>query len=403
MAGLDGEDGADPFDMNEAGDFPALELQSVRPPPRQAPPSAVVEADLPLDLPSPARETVPANFDVLPPDVDHPLPTIEVAAVAEYGPTSGFLGAIPYAILVFTRRKELVIAAAAAADHLKRAEGDVEQALGDLGISLVQKADSLDGALEAISSDVASARKAADLIDQSRAVDHQEAGRAEDERRAIVSELAEVRRELPPHEDLETKLNTRLEVREVNLGRAQGQLQRAQIELRNAKSAGDTTPEKLALLEATQDRCVQEAAAAEQPVAELVGKLTDVRQNIAARLARIAQLEHDHKELGANAERNAGKRIADEGEDHQNARRALALLGRGALTSGVAAMADPGAARRASAADEELVRRRHRAKISSAAIDAYDKPTLYQGLGILGGAGIVVLLFILVVLFRAIF
>ncbi|RLB48273.1 MAG: hypothetical protein DRJ42_23590 [Deltaproteobacteria bacterium] len=402
MAGMDGEDGADPFGENRAGDLPALELESVRPPARQAPPSGVVEVALAPD-PSSSRATLPANFDVLPPEVDNRLPTVEVAAVAEYGPAPGILGAIPYAIMVFTRRKELVATAAAAADHLKRAEGDVEQSLSDLGIALVQKADSLDGALEAISSDVASARKAADLIDESRVVDHQEAGRTEDERRAIDAELAEVRGELPPHEDLETKLNTQLEVRKVNLGRAQGQLQRAQIELRNAQSAGDTTPEKLALLEATQDRQAQEAAAAGQPVQELVGKLTDVRQNIAARLARIAQLEHDTKELAAGAERDAGQRLADEGEAHQDARKTLALLGRRALTGGVAQKADPSAARRASAADDELVRRRRRAKITSAAIDAYDKPTLYQGLGILGAAGVVVLLFVLVVLFRAIF
>jgi chromosome segregation ATPase len=225
----------------------------------------------------------------------------------------------------------------------------------------------------------------------------------EERRRELNAELDAVKRELAPHQDRETKLQTQLGVKEQELARARAKLQRARIEARNAEHDPAVAAEKRALVSADLERYDKELEVAEHRVRELSEKLAEVKRELAAKLGRHAEIEKTLASL--DREDNATQRIqlASESDASKQAERALALLARRAIAAGVAGSAAPELTRRAARADEVLGRRRRRERLLRAGLDSYHKPTVYQGLGILGAAGVVVLVFVLFVIARALF
>jgi chromosome segregation ATPase len=345
---------------------------------------------------------VPAGFDILAPTPADRLPTVEVAAVAEYGPAPGFVGAIPYAIHAWTRRKELVAALADARRHRKAAEIGVEEALSALGRAVVEKADSLGGAVEALTEDLEGAQAAVGLVGAQQEASARVEVDTEERRRVSRRNLEALRREIDPVKDRETKLTTQLEVRQQDLARARAKLKRAEIEQRNTEHDPSRPPQSAALALADLERHQQEVAVADGAVRDLADQLAQIKRDLAERLGRAAQIEDDLRGLDREKEQTQRAALEIGGEAAQNARRALALLARRAIAANVAASADAELTGRVSRADEDLQRRRRRERIVFAAIDSYDKPTVYQGLGLIGGALLVVVVFVLFVLARAI-
>jgi chromosome segregation ATPase len=328
---------------------------------------------------------------------------VEVRAAADYGAAPGFAGAIPYSLHVWSRRKALVTEIGEARNHRKSAESDVEKSLAALGRAVVEKAADLGGAVEALTEDLEGARAAVELVGSRQEAAVREEAENEERRRQLTADLESVKRELAPVQDRETKLQTQLGVKEQELARARAKRQRAQIEARNAEQNTTIAPEKHALASADLERYQKEQEVAEHAVRDLAEKLAEIKRDLASRLGQLAEIDKTLASL--DKEKNATKRIqlASESDASKQAERALALLARRAIAAGVASSAAPELVQRVSRADEVLGRRRRRERLLRAGLDSYHKPTVYQGLGILGAAGIVVLLFVLFVLIRALF
>ncbi len=401
--GLDLED-LEPVPSSE---LPALDLESI---PAPAPPGAPAAPAASAPAASaPAAETpvldssASAAGGLLRPAPSARPSPVEVGAAGGYGEAPGFAGVIPYALHAWTRRKALVIEIAEARNHRKSAEADVEEALSALGRAIVDRADALGGAAQAMSVDLEAARAAVARVGAQQEDAVRLDAETEERRRALRAELEVVKTELAPHQDRETRLQTRLEADEQTLMRARAKLQRAQIEARNAAADPAAPEQKRALSSADVERHAREVEVAEHAAREVSEKLAEIKRELATRLGRRAEIE---KTLaGLDAEKNATKRIqmATEDDAAKRARRALAQLGRRAMTVGVAATTAPEAVARVERVDDALDRRRQREGLLRAALDSYHKPAVYQGLGLLIAAGVVVLLFVLIVIGRALF
>jgi hypothetical protein len=405
-----------PFDampLEDQGGPDLLELESVPPPPARSGPRPPVAPAPAAPAPSEPRVFAPPPRDETSETatlsraparrVEERLPTLEVMSVADYGPTPGLLGAIPYAIHVRSRQRELVHHAEEARDHRKAAEVGVEQALAQVGKAVLDQGDavvddSLRDAFEA-------ARQATSAAGATTARVGQEAVEHRERLAALEGELETARREVDPHRDRENKLRTQLDVREKELGRAQATLRRAQIELRNfaAHAQPGEAPERIAMLRADVEARSHEVASAEIPVKELTDKLTEQKRELALRLGRVAQLEHDIAQHKRAKDRNTLAFAATETEAARASRRALEALGKKARETGAIARVDRTLMENLERAEQKLAERARREKLYRAAIEAYDKPTYYRGVGTLAAAAIVIVAMILFALARAIF
>ncbi|HJL20271.1 MAG TPA: hypothetical protein RMH99_31680 [Sandaracinaceae bacterium LLY-WYZ-13_1] len=410
----------DPFDGLDGGggDVPGLELdtEAVRRSATHDSPGAPATTSSPGDLPVPdlppspsgPSSSAPVSRSFAPPREPSeaagphepaPLPQAEVDALADYGPAPGsILGALPYAVLVFTRRRAVSRALADLRRLHRTAEEDAGEALVTLGRALHQRGDASELApfrelLRAADEQGRVAGEKTQEWEQSRQV-------AETQRDSLQKKIEQAEQAAGPYRDRETKLATQMDVRETDLRRAKAKLQRVQIELRNLTASATPDPGRRQVLEAERDARKADVDKAQGRVDELAPQLAAARRELAVMLEAINDLEKQRRAVDQARDRTEKLHLSTAGEAEARYHDAVRELAEQALSRGVA---EPVAPAETKAARMMITARDARAReirLHEAALSAYDAPAFQKGAAIIAGAALVILAMLLFVVLR---
>ena len=318
----------------------------------------------------------------------------EIEHAARFGTApAGLLGAVPYTVLVFFRRRELSQEVAELKGRVRTAEARATAALFELGQMLCAEPAELGPTMTSALERVARARRTTDVVQQESARAREDAER---ERARLAAELKDAQADVDPWRDRETKLLTQLKVAEHDLDRARAQLRRAEIEMRNLVKMGNADADQMRMLDGQQDRFAAEVRILEGRVQERTQALTELREELAGRLHRLASAEEAKRGVEAELARHERDVLRTAGEANADLQHALRELAEAALDEGVAAAVAAREARRATEARRDLQRRRRELAVHERALGAYDRQAVKRGAWVFGGVGLFVLAAIIV-------
>jgi chromosome segregation ATPase len=323
----------------------------------------------------------------------------EALRLARYGePPQSFFAAIPYAIHVFNRWRELK-AELSEKDRVREgAKKAADASLTALGRALLELGDGLG---PQVSDALELARRCATDA-EARSASSAEA--QEQQKAEIASYDARIeaqRREVDPWRDRETKLVTQLGVRDSDLKRALAKLQRAQIELRNLRGTladenAVADPSRVAALEADVAARQGEVELAQGPVRELNEQLVEVRRGLAASMAEVTRLESEKRQVSQALRDAESTRQVQVSAAQGELEAALRTLADRAREVG-AASAAPEAAARADKALALLAERHRLAELHRLALHVYDKGAVTRGAAVLASAAVVILIMLVLI------
>lgn len=366
-------------------DLPTLELDEPAPDrtfprpqePRQAPSSPRSEPGESGDSPTAALD--PGAVD----------------ALADYGPPpSNPVGVVPYAILVFLRRRALQKSLADLRRLKQTAETDHAEALVSLGRALHARPDA--DALRPL----ADALRAADetgRVAGERTQEWERSRHAADAQRASLTEkIAQAESAAGPYRDRETKLATQMNVRETDLRRAKAKLQRIEIELRNPA----TEPDRRALLEAERDARKADVDQAKGKVDELAPQLSDARRELTVMQQALNDLETQRRAVDQAQTRSEKVHLTTAGEAETHYHAAVRHLAEQAILRNAAPAIAPTEASKAQTMRATLESREREVRLHEAALRAYDPKAFQRGVAVLGGAALLLVAMLLFALIR---
>ena len=400
-------------DLGDPGPMPDLELEEIAAPPSAAPPSAAPAArsfarpsaaSAPVARASPSAPVAGASMAPPTPQepeagpLGPPISPAAVAVVAEYGePPSGWLGAVPYALLVLTRQRALRASLADLTRLLTRAELDHREALVALGRAVHGAPES--AGEPSLAAALTAAQEAGQRAGQRTTEWEKSREVAETQRGSLEAKLGEVEEAAKPYRDRETKLATQMDVRQANLRRAKAKLARAEIEIRNL-DAPEADTSRRGPLEAEREARRAEVQSTQGHVDDLTPQLESARRELAVMLEARNDLEGQLRALGKARERTERIHLTTAGEAEAVYHEAVARLAGAALDSGFAETLAPGPARaaRLMASTEET--RSREVALHRAALTAYDRRWLARGLVIVGVAGLIIVTMLVFVLVR---
>jgi chromosome segregation ATPase len=321
-------------------------------------------------------------------DAAEPDPA-EVRATAAYGAApAGLLECVPYTLHVLQRRRALRAARAEAQRKQASATRSAHQALVELGRALYEQSDSLDlGALATRLDEVRRAWHAARERGEQRSKAETEAAQR---RRELDESIEEAQAEANPWRDRETKLRTQLQTREHSLKRAEAQLQRAEIELRNARAAETPDGDRLQMLQADRDTRQNEVELARTKVRELTDELGQVRRELSSRLGRVTALQEERRQAESTLTQATKVHASTAAQAERELDEALAALGEDALGRGLADAAGE-ATERARQQCRQRDARAREVRLYERAADAWDRRAFGRGAAVLGAAAALVI------------
>lgn len=313
----------------------------------------------------------------------------EVAALADYGPAPrSIVGSIPYAVLVFTRRRALQRALADVRRLSVSAQEDTRAALADLGGTLHAMAGAPE--LQPWSSVLARCDEARRVAEEKNEERQRALQAAETQRASFTAKLAQAEKAAGPYQDRETRLSIQMDVRQNDLRRARARLQRVEIELRNLEASGRPDPGKQQLLHAEQLARRADVAKAQGHVDELAPQLAEARRELAVMREAVNDLERQRRAVDAAQTRTERLHLSTAGEAEQRYRDALTELAEQTLASTVASDLAPDQTRTAERMIAAQRAREHEVKLYEAALRAYDPAAFQKGAAILCTVGILI-------------
>lgn len=404
-----GREIGDPFDLGPgSGDLPGLELDTdaIRPssPGASAPPvqrsfAPPREPDVP-GASHAGRRSSPAASGSHPslPASSEPSPT-EVAALADYGRApDGIFGAVPYAVLVFTRRRALSRALGDLRRLRTTARNDARETIVELGRALHERGDA--GELAPLSH-LLSAADAAGRVAGQKTEEWTKAREVADTQRASLgAKIEQAEKAAGPYRDQETKLATQMNVREQDLRRAKARLQRVEIELRNLATSSAPDASKQQMLEAERATRRADVDKAQGHVDELAPQLAAARRELTVVLEAVNDLERQRRAVDDAQSRSERLHLSTAGEAEKDYEAAVIPLAEHALERGIADAVAPERAKAARLMRSALASREREVALHEAALGAYDEGAFQKGAAILGGAAFVILVMLVLVIVR---
>ncbi len=374
----------DPLYGGGPGASPGLELEVVRAP-RKRPPQAPRAAARASGRPPAPR---PSGAPPSPQRVDPNAPSqFEVARVANYpSPPPNVLYAVPYAMSVFTRQRELRRELADATRLREAADQAAELSLvklGELTLGCTRVHTGLEGEVHAAlgtMSDrdgmVASVARSDEAFASAR--------------RGLEARLAALRQEVNPLKDRETRLQTQVSMKQQDAARFTARIQRIDIELRNA------SPDQRGSLEAERAAREGDLRLANVPLQQLNQELAELRRQLADKTHEVAALE-DELQRGEQArERDRAQRAREVGHQDRATHVALRTLGDATRVRGLANEVDPIVAGEVERLIQAYKDRCRIEEVQRRAVDSYDLKAYRQGAGILGAAAALILAMVVV-------
>lgn len=422
----------DPFDGFDASDLPGLELDSDAlpgPPPWEPADGAPADGSGPVERsfapptdaaggaeaasgpprtsspegasdpgdspPSPAEPTASRASE--PGKEPDPPSAAEVAVLADYGPApDGIFGAVPYAVLVLSRKRALQKALVDLRRLEETAAQDAREALVELGRALHARADALAPLKQLLSVCDDTGRVAGE-----RTKEWEKSREAADAQRAsLTAKIEQAETAAGPYRDRETKLATQMDVRENDLRRAKAKLQRVEIELRNLAHASQPDASKQQMLEAEREARRADVAKAQGHVDELAPQLAAARRELTVMLEAVNDLEKQRRAVDQARDRTERLHLSTAGEAEEQYHQAVHDLAEQALARGLADGVAPEAAKSARLMTSALRTRRHEVRLHEAALTAHDAAAFKKGAALLGAAGLVILAMLLFVILR---
>lgn len=375
----------DPFSGLDDGPLPDLELD-------QAPP------DLPLPAPPPPRRDAPVpTAGVLAVD------EVEVAALADYGEApASFVTWVPYAILVTQRRMALKKSLAELRNLRGAADKDVKDSLVELGRALHARKDA-DG-LRGLSAQLAACDETGQVSAGRNEAWVQAREAADAQRSSLAAKVQEAEKASGPYRDRETKLATQMSTRENDLRRVTARMRRVEIEIRNlrttAAEGGAIDAPKLELLEAEIQARRADVEKAQGHVDELEPQLAKARKELAVMLSAINDLEKQRRAVDQAQDRTEKVHLSTAGEAEQRYHEAVEELARAAVERRIAEDVEPARARSVLAMQRALASREREIALHERALGAYDKAAFQKGWAVIAGAGLVVLVMLVLIAVR---
>ncbi len=341
------------------------------------------DADMPeLEIAPPPKPEKPKKRPV----DEGPRPA-EIQRVAQFpaAPTT-VVESVPYAVTVFLRRRELKQSQAALRRRKTAAGTRAEAELAGLGRASYAARERLgiegDQDFEAVMRRLdAAAGDAAEANDAlSRAGDAAEAERAE-----VIQRIAEAKQALGPWESKEAKLATEAEVLRGEQRRLDAAAQRAEIELRNAAQSG-ADPDSLG---AAHNARQAEAEAHALRLGQKESALAEARKGRATAAERLRGAEKEKKRLESDIEQSLSRVRSASGSARASLDEHFATLGEEVLAAGIETGLDEEA--RALRALDGYSQLKRELQIVDAALKSHDSDGLRQGLAIVAGASLLVL------------
>ena len=364
------------------GDLPALELDEPPPPPAPVapPPEALPDGEAP-EAGTPEAEL--AALGISP---------AEVRACANYGevPQSP-VQVVPYAILVFSRRRELQELAASLANRHSAAAKRARALLAAYGRALLPRRTEVENAglgsylaaVDGVLGDTAA--QEAKLAQAKQAADT--------ERSAAHAALKAAEAEAAPLRDRDAKLTKEVEVLTHEKRRRDAALQRAEIELRNL--GGD--PSARSQVAPKVDAARADAGVITQQLADKTAQLEEVRAALATQLQALERAQRTVSELERDLTGSIQRAGDAHGASRGRAEEVLEALAGAALAAGLQDGSKEAAdARKAMEHRDHLQRE---ALLHEHAVDAFDRPKAIQGFAVLGTVALALLIVLLLIIF----
>lgn len=322
-----------------------------------------------------------------------------VAVLADFGPApSNILGAVPYALLVLTRKRALSTALVDLRRLEKTARSDCDEAMIELGRALHAQREA--SALAVLAPQLKAAEDAGRVAGQRTEEWQRSRDTADAQRTSLSAKIEAAERATAPYRDRETKLATQMNVREMDLKRANAKLSRVEIELRNLTTSSQPDASRQEMLEAERQARRAEADTARAQVDEIAPKLADARRELAVMLSALNDLVEQRRAVDAAQSRSEKVHLSTAGEAERSYHAAVIELATQALARSIAGDVAPDAARNAARMRSALETRAREVKMHEAALVAYDKPSFQRGVAILGGAALIVVVTLLFVILR---
>jgi hypothetical protein len=318
---------------------------------------------------------------------DYQLSPAEVTAIADFGPapTAWFL-APQYAWRVTVRQRALGRSVKQLNAELEQAEHERDQRLADMVIELRPKLEA-DARwfrlLEAVRAAEGLARERSDRLTRSNAA-------YGDELRKLDLRRAEVELSLAKQRTVAEERSRVLAQRDQELKRAEGQLKRVRIELRNAlqlaepaalSASGGAAPANHALGELQQ-----QASTLAHKVDELGAQSKSAQFDVELVRGELEDLEKERQRVDAQREdldRRYGNELSSRTVTVSDAQRiqrqALADAGRGLLAERDTSWLDARAIAPLRAWDDQVCRLARSVELHVAALDAFDQNTFRRG------------------------
>lgn len=389
--------GADNF-ASPMADGPALEVASLNPGPRREPP--------PQQREQPRREQTERRNSPRPPRADvsqDPLSAHEHRAkrardLARYpAAPPKLMGAIPYFLRVYARRRELESQVGSLTQQRKRAEAGSDDALCLLGQALYVKRS--DPQLKPLAAQVRVVGETAqDIGTRTAAARKTESGLQQD-LATVERELSDARAKAEPIAAQEAALRQAVEVHEQQLKRRDMLIRKGDAEAKALKATNDPASlVRVSALAAEREQHATEIQALQRKLPPLEDELATVVATLEKQNAQVAAFEERKNKLHAQMGREQGRERVVIGGSQSAYRDALRSLANAATKLDLAGLC-PAELKEAIETQQLAAASRESEEIMRAAIACYDANAYTRGMQLLVGStiGLFVLFLALIV------
>ncbi len=319
----------------------------------------------------------------------------EVTALAGYGPPPPSIAtALPYAIRVWAKRRELDKAMAGLQEEKNAAAVRVDDALSELGAALYAGREQ--PALSPLKDLFEAVGKADETIEQNAGDRAQARQNAEATIEELQQKVQAAEREAEPYREKESEVKQRLAAAEKQRARARAMLQRVQIETRALQGAAEPpSQERIDSLQAAEQARQSELEVASARMAEISKELGQASLELAEKMkvvsAALSERQQAVEALEQYERDSEYRALQAEGEK----RTALVAVASAALEQGRISKAD---AVSVTEAREHLAEIERGCEIHREALNCYDQDRFKQGVFTAAALAAVVLALIVVLI-----
>jgi hypothetical protein len=369
--------------------------QESRPSPAARPargPAASPKGGLGYEPIPPAAETAEPTPELAEAPTDAHAPTAaelrarRIAELAGYGPDPANLAkAIPYAVRVMMRKRELDLKLDALGATCARADAAAEQALADLGEALFALRG--DPRLEPLAARADKIAGALRLSEEVSAAAQGDAEGAQQALKALAPRIAQVEAEVAELQQVEAQRRAKYEASATRLRQTEALHARVVQAIQALQAKPPVDRVRLAALASEREARNAERRYLEVQIGPMETELGEAQRELAAGVEALRVVQAQQTAIHEAAGRTRASREASLAAAHGMQHAALVGLARAALMADMAGFAGEAA----EAADDALARARalrDEEDLYKRARDSYDEDAYQRGLGILVGGSV---------------